>query len=134
MRETYVPNLKAPSRKKPSYRMWLTLLLCVALPPVGLALLWGRVRCPLRGKVWISLVGVTVLVVELTLFLNWQEKASYVAPQVPIVYTYGDTSPSSPESTSMPELDSAPDQTVTNGTENGTEDPGTAIIPSNPMG
>ena len=82
MREEYVPNLKVPGKKGPSHKMWLTALLCLALPPVGLVLLWGGARCPLRGKLWLTALSVAVMVTAMTLVLEWQNQSAYtVVPQ-----------------------------------------------------
>lgn len=82
MREEYVPNLKVPGKKGPSHKMWLTALLCLALPPVGLVLLWGGARCPLRGKLWLTALSVAVMVTAMTLVLEWQSRSAYpIVPQ-----------------------------------------------------
>ena len=91
MRESYVPNLRVPPPRKPSSLMWVTVVLCVILPPVGLLLLWGKVRCPLRGKFWISLLSVAVMVTMLTFYLQWRARVAYVVPEVPVAYHYGET-------------------------------------------
>ncbi|MDO4547415.1 MAG: hypothetical protein Q4D04_04910 [Clostridia bacterium] len=71
MRNTTVPNFKVPGRKKPSGRMWITIILCVILPPVGLIMLWGRTRCPIRGKVLMTVVSVAAMVGIIAFALNW---------------------------------------------------------------
>ena len=91
MRDSYVPNLRVPPPRRPSSLMWATVVLCIILPPIGLLLLWGKVRCPLRGKLWISILSVTVMVVMLTFYLQWQARNAYVVPQVPVAYHYGET-------------------------------------------
>ncbi len=140
MKDLYVPNFKVPGRRGPSASMWITLVLCAAFPPAGLLLLWGKVRCPLRGKVWISAVSVAILVCELTLFLAWREQANYVQPEVPVTRTYGETGTSqAPAATNAP----APGMGQNGGGNAGgatgasggaDADPGEVIMPANPMG
>ena len=71
MRDSYVPNFKVPGPRKPSGRMWVTILMCVILPPVGLVMLWGRTRCPIRGKVLMTLISVAVMVAVIALVLRF---------------------------------------------------------------
>lgn len=120
-RERYVPNFKAPGRHKPSGRMWLTALLCVGLPPVGLLLLWWKARCPIRGKVLLSILAVAVMVFGLTLLLEARNPAPVVALPTQPVVTYGTT----PDPTVAP----APENVAP---ENGGETP--ALVPANPIG
>lgn len=132
MRESYVPNLKVHRRRGPSARMWVTIILCVVLPPVGLMLLWGKVRCPLRGKVWISSISALIMVAELTLILSWQAGKNVVTPQVPVNYIYGEV----PSPTAQaPDGVYPADPGITAGTPDA-DLPATVddIIPANPMG
>ena len=70
MRVTGVtPQFQPPSRQTPSRRMWITIALCILLPPVGLILLWGTMRAPLRGKIIISIIAVLSMTLMITIFL-----------------------------------------------------------------
>ncbi|MDI9505194.1 MAG: hypothetical protein GX246_02910 [Clostridiales bacterium] len=115
MRVDYVPNLKAPRRKGPSKRMLLTILLCILLPPVGLVLLWGGVKCPVRGKLLLTLISALILVAMFTTFLVRRERAVTIIPQPVIPHVLATPTPAA----AAP----APDMQVPQG-----------IIPANPMG
>ncbi|MEG0935002.1 MAG: hypothetical protein RSJ41_05360 [Clostridia bacterium] len=132
MRDAYVPNFKVPGRKKPSHKMLLTLLLCVLLPPVGLILLWGRATCPTRGKVWISLISVAVMVAGMTYYIGTRAGDDYIVPDAPIAHTYGLATPAP-----APSVAPAPVETVEKDAQAGEEvAPETipGVIPANPMG
>ena len=93
MRTDYVPNLKAPRRKGPSKRMILAILLCIILPPVGLVLLWGGVKCPIRGKLLMTLISALILVALFTAFLVRRERAVTIIPQPVIPQTAATPTP-----------------------------------------
>lgn len=87
MRTTgYVPNLKAPSRRTPSQRMWLIVALCVFLPPVGLLMLWTQARNPLRGKLIVSIIAVLSMTLMLTIYISAHQSPNYA--QVPPNYDH----------------------------------------------
>lgn len=126
MRDGYVPNLKIPGKKGPSGKMWLTLLLCVALPPLGLILLWGRARCPLRGKLCMTLVGVAVMVVAMTAYMEWRAGIGYVVPQPPITHTYGVATPAPATAVPAPGYPAVGGDGAQDGIPEG-------VIPANPL-
>lgn len=132
MRDGYVPNLKVPGKKGPSARMWLTLLLCVVLPPVGLILLWGGVRCPVRGKVWMTILSAAIMVAAMTLFLESRNQSALVVPPAAVTYSYTQPTP-----TAQPTPVPVPNQAV-GGEEQGQMDPeqglADGVIPANPLG
>ncbi len=88
MRATGVtPNFQPPTRQTPSTRMWITVALCVLLPPVGLILLWTTARNPLRGKLIISIIALLSMTLMLTLFLLSRQPKLYGEQQnVPVDY------------------------------------------------
>lgn len=122
MRGSYVPNFKAPGRRKPSGLMWVTALLCVALPPVGLVLLWGFTRCPLRGKLLLTLVSALIMTSLLTLYMLRNQTAPPTVPEPPVV-TYGIPTPE-PTPTPSPSPTPAPSATPA-------LPPG--VVPANPV-
>ncbi|MEA4898776.1 MAG: hypothetical protein VB067_14900 [Christensenellaceae bacterium] len=135
MRDTYVPNFKVPVRRKPSRAMITAMLLCVLMPPLGLVLLWGKVRCPLRGKLWISSISLACMVAGMTLLIGWRERANYAPPPVPVTYTYGEAQSAeqalqAPQG-ALPDAQGAPQQDAQ---EPDAEAPGDGVVPANPMG
>lgn len=134
MRDSYVPNFKIPSPRKPSGKMWVTIVLCVLLPPVGMVLLWGRTRCPIRGKVLMTFVSVAVMVAMIALALQFGVNANARRS----IYTNAAPTPAAtvvpamPASTVMPANPSKTDSTA--GTDGGEspEDASDGVIPANP--
>ena len=135
MRDTYVPNFKVPVKRKPSRAMITTILLCVLVPPLGLVLLWGKVRCPLRGKLWISSLSLVCMVAGMALLINWREQASYTPPQIPVTYTYGDVQSAGQAAPTpqgaLPDAQGTPSQDAQ---EPEAEVPNDGVVPANPMG
>ncbi|MBR2571454.1 MAG: hypothetical protein IKE30_04930 [Clostridia bacterium] len=78
--EGYVPNFKVPAKNGPSRLMKLTILLCIVLPPVGLFLLWYKVRCPLRGKALLSVLSLIALTGMLVFGIRLYKRPSVVTP------------------------------------------------------
>ncbi len=79
----YVPNFKAPSKSSPSNLMWLIVVLCVFLPPLGLIMLWARARNPLRGKLIVSIIALLSMTLMLTIYISLTRNSNYqmqVAP------------------------------------------------------
>ena len=136
MREEYVPNLKVPGKKGPSHKMWLTALLCLALPPVGLVLLWGGARCPLRGKLWLTALSVAVMVTAMTLVLEWQNQAAYTVVPQPTGYNLAQPA-ATVQTTPVPAQNQA-GEAVQSQAQTGEAEQQTAVmdgvIPSNPLG
>lgn len=137
MREEYVPNLKVPGKKGPSHKMWLTALLCLALPPVGLVLLWGGARCPLRGKLWLTALSVVVMVTAMTLALEWQSRSAYPIVPQPAGYDLAQPAPQV-QTTPVPAQTQGENQSQAQGGEpaqNQQQESGLAegVIPANPL-
>lgn len=136
MREEYVPNLKVPGKKGPSHKMWLTALLCLALPPVGLVLLWGGARCPLRGKLWLTALSVVVMVTVMTLALEWQSRSAYPIVPQPAGYDLAQPAPQV-QTTPVPAQNQA-GEAAQSQAQTGEAEQQTAVmdgvIPANPLG
>lgn len=137
MREEYVPNLKVPGKKGPSHKMWLTALLCLALPPVGLVLLWGGARCPLRGKLWLTALSVAVMVTAMTLVLEWQNQSAYTVVPQPTGYNLAQPA-ATVQTTPVPAQNQGENQSQAQGGEpaqNQQQESGLAegVIPANPL-
>lgn len=136
MREEYVPNLKVPGKKGPSHKMWLTALLCLALPPVGLVLLWGGARCPLRGKLWLTALSVVVMVTAMTLVLEWQSRSAYPIVPQPAGYDLAQPAPQV-QTTPVPAQNQA-GEAAQSQAQTGEAEQQTAVmdgvIPANPLG
>ncbi len=138
MREGYVPNLKVPGKKGPSHKMWLTALLCLALPPVGLVLLWGGARCPLRGKLWLTALSVAVMVTAMTLILEWQNQAVYPVVPQPTGYSLAQPAPTVQPSAQVQTAPAAqaPAQSGTAATAQPQDQAAVpeGVVPANPLG
>ena len=70
-----------PPKKRTARQMFFIIVLCVALPPVGLLLLFGKSRCSARGKVILSgvaLVCMTVMLVSCLRVLHPPKQVGYV--------------------------------------------------------
>ena len=82
------PQFQPPSNQAPSRRMWVILVLCVALPPVGLILLWTTARNPLRGKLIISTVALVSMTLMLTVYLLGQRTPPNMIKTGAMDYSY----------------------------------------------
>lgn len=111
------PNFQTPSRQTPSRSMWITIALCVFLPPIGLIRLWAMARCPLRGKLIISIIAVLSMTLMLTIFISARQPNPYLLQTVP---DYGQ------------QLQATPTQTAE--TEPLPEETPSTVIPANPVG
>lgn len=94
MRATGVaPNFQTPSRESPSAAMWITIALCVFLPPIGLIRLWASARNPLRGKLVISIIAVLSMTLMLVIYMSSRQHNSrlieqeYQLPQAVVLTT-----------------------------------------------
>ena len=74
------PVFKVPRRGVPSARVWVTAFLCLAMPPVGLVLLWRGLRCPVRGKLLLSTVALLSMTMMLTAFIGFRRDSSLLVP------------------------------------------------------
>ena len=75
------PVFQVPKRKQPSGRVWTAFFLCVLLPPVGLFVLWRGLRCPVRGKVLLSMLALVSMTVMLFSFISHQLNQGILIPQ-----------------------------------------------------
>lgn len=74
------PVFQVPRRGWPSARVWVTVLLCAALPPFGLIVLWRGLRCPVRGKMLLSLVALISMTAMLTGYIGSRRNLGTVVP------------------------------------------------------
>lgn len=91
------PVFKTPARNTPSGRMWLTIVLTICLPPIGMMLLWHGARCPLRGKILISLIGFASLTVMLVYILGLNNSDTVELTQGVVTYQYGTMATETPQ-------------------------------------
>ena len=110
------PVFKTPARNTPSGRMWLTIVLTICLPPIGMMLLWHGARCPLRGKILISLIGFASLTVMLVDILGLNNSNTVELTQGVVTYQYGTMATETPqaqagEATPAPDAQAAADST-----------------------
>lgn len=75
------PVFQAPKRAKPSARVWVTFLFCALLPPLGLVVVWRGLRCPVRGKLLLSLVAFLSMTLMLTTYIDRQMNSGILIPQ-----------------------------------------------------
>lgn len=131
------PMFKAPKKQpRPSSQLLVIALLTLLLPPLGLLCLWRGARCPMRGKVLLSIVGVASMTLIFVLMLG---PGTSLTDDLPINYQYAattamPTTAPAPESTLAPDAgepgvvdDPATDDTDDTGLEDG-------VIPANPVG
>lgn len=143
------PYIRTPRTQKRTSRTTLVIMLItLLLPPLGLVLLWRAGRCPLRGKVFITMLGIAVMVLAFSLYIS---RHTPVGIDVPIEYTNLSVTPVPTEAVDDGELFIAPQPDTdgqpqngagtggsagqTDGTDlqNGQEDPlSEDIIPANP--
>ena len=130
------PQFQPPTRQVPSRRMWWTIGLCVALPPVGLVMLWTSARNPLRGKVIISIIAVLSMTLMITIFLmSKAQNASRISADTVSEYQLGTQSEVPAQVQELggeqPVIDVAPVEVIGGGqTVPGSDE----IMPANPVG
>lgn len=120
------PNFQPPTRQTPSKRMWITVALCVLLPPVGLILLWTAARNPLRGKLIISIIALLSMTLMLTLFLLSRQPNPY-AQQQDLPPDYSDLPQMNQTQVTATPMPAAPSDGVQT-------DAAQDVIPANPAG
>ncbi len=82
MRTTGVtPMFQVPKRSHPSARVWVTILLCALLPPLGLIVLWRGLRCPIRGKILVSALALLSMTLMLTTYISFRENSGILIPK-----------------------------------------------------
>lgn len=122
-------SFTTPRRKTPSARMWVTILLCLVLPPVGLILLWRAVRCPVRGKILISALAMVSMTFMLVLYIgrNVQDAALIPDPMANPVYgqsdIYASPAPAAPDAQAGADSPDAGQGQIEGG-----------VVPANPLG
>lgn len=131
------PLFKTPKRQsKPSSRILVIALLTLLLPPLGLICLWRGARCPMRGKILLSIVGLASMTFIFVLILN---PSTSLTDELPINYQYAastavpSTAPA-PETTLAPQTGDGTDLTDENtdgGGDTGLDD---GMAPANPAG
>ncbi len=75
------PVFQVPKRQKPSARVWVAVLLCALIPPLGLISVWRGLRCPVRGKVLLSLVAFLSMTLMLTSYIGHEMDSGILIPQ-----------------------------------------------------
>jgi uncharacterized membrane protein YqaE (UPF0057 family) len=76
-----------PPKKKGHATLFWAILFCVILPPVGLFLVWGRLKCNLRGRLLLSLVAVLCMTVMLATALQMRygvQEVGYTQIETPV--------------------------------------------------
>ena len=80
------PYIRTPRvQKRSSKRTIIIMLVTIVLPPLGLILLWRVARCPLRGKVLITMLGAAIMVLAFALYMG---SSMPIGVDVPIEYQY----------------------------------------------
>ena len=79
-KSTYTPNMGRPSERKKRNRGLPTILLCVLIPPVGLALLWRKGVFMMRGRVLLTAISTIEMACVFALLLP----PSVIQPEVPV--------------------------------------------------
>ena len=79
-KSTYTPNMGRPSERKKRNRSLPAILLCVLIPPVGLALLWRKGIFMMRGRVLLTAISTLEMACIFALLLP----ASVIQPEVPV--------------------------------------------------
>ena len=79
-KSTYTPNMGRPSERKKRNRSLPTILLCVLIPPVGLALLWRKGVFMMRGRVLLTAISTIEMACVFALLLP----PSVIQPEVPV--------------------------------------------------
>lgn len=75
------PVFQVPRRNAPSQKVWVAILLCALVPPLGLVVVWRGLRCPVRGKVLVSVVALLSLTLMLYAYINYQQNSGILIPQ-----------------------------------------------------
>lgn len=84
----YTPNIAKPDARAGKARIWVYVALVIALPPVGLALLWRAGLFPLRGRILLSVLGAVCLSAMIAMMLPKQTLVQVAAtPVVPLAAT-----------------------------------------------
>ena len=79
-KSTYTPNMGRPSERKKRNRALPTILLCVLIPPVGLALLWRKGVFLIRGRVLLT----TISTIEMACVFALLLPPSVIQPEEPV--------------------------------------------------
>ncbi len=79
-KSTYTPNMGRPSERKKRNRSLPAILLCVLIPPVGLALLWRKGVFMMRGRVLLTAISTIEMACVFVLLLP----PSVIQPEVPV--------------------------------------------------
>lgn len=79
-KSTYTPNMGRPSERKKRNRSLPTILLCVLIPPIGLALLWRKGVFLMRGRVLLTAISTIEMACIFALLLP----PSVIQPEVPV--------------------------------------------------
>lgn len=79
-KSTYTPNMGRPSERKKRNRSLPTILLCVLIPPIGLALLWRKGVFMMRGRVLLTAISTIEMACVFALLLP----PSVIQPEVPV--------------------------------------------------
>ena len=79
-KSTYTPNMGRPSERKKRNRSLPTILLCVLIPPVGLALLWRKGVFMMRGRVLLTAISTIEMACVFALLLP----PSVIQPEIPV--------------------------------------------------
>lgn len=79
-KSTYTPNMGRPSERKKRNRSLPAILLCVLIPPVGLALLWRKGVFMMRGRVLLTAISTIEMACVFALLLP----PSVIQPEVPV--------------------------------------------------
>jgi len=118
-------------------RLILMLVLCAALPPLGMVLVW-RSRYPRRGKLVLSVLSTLILTLMISGGLRLRKPEDIVPPSLSATYinTEPTAAPDLGLSTPAPAFGEAP---VSGGTDpgvidTGTTDDGVVVAPANPNG
>lgn len=68
-KSTYTPNMNSPSGGKKSGRSLPTILLCILLPPVGIAVMWREGVFRTRGRMLVTAISTVEMAVIIALLL-----------------------------------------------------------------
>ncbi len=74
------PVFQVPKRQKPSARVWVAVLLCALIPPLGLISVWRGLRCPVRGRCC-SRCRIFVITLKLTSYIGHEMDSGILIPQ-----------------------------------------------------
>lgn len=111
------PIFQIPRRRASGARLWVTASLCALLPPVGLVLLWRRLRCPMRGKMLLSAVALVSMTLILSAYIARRQQSEIYVPQQAAQqliiddYTAQDAATAAPQAPSQTAALAQPDAT-----------------------